>query len=111
MQIETKQEMIDICILAHLKRNDSYSYDILSSIASIITLSEINLYAILRRLEAKKLLTVYSQEYNKRLRRYYKITSEGSEIVDTFNNKWRGIATICNFINMEKPGNDKKRRR
>lgn len=109
MQIETKQEMIDICILAHLKKSDSYSYDILTSVSSIMKLSEIHLYSILRRLEAKKLLTTYSQEYNNRLRRYYKVTVEGSQIVDAFNNKWRGIVTICNFINQEK-STDKKRR-
>jgi PadR family transcriptional regulator PadR len=91
-----------------LKKSDAYSYDILTSVSSIITLSEINLYSILRRLEAKKLLTAYSQEYNNRLRRYYKITAEGAEKVDAFNNKWRGIVTICNFINQEKT--EKKRR-
>ena len=77
MDIQLKRGILDVCVLAVIRREDSYGYQIVKEIQPYIAISESTLYPILRRLEEAGQLTVRSVEHNGRLRKYYRITPAG----------------------------------
>ncbi len=98
MDIQLKRGLLEVCVLAAIKNEDSYGYRIIKDISSCIEMSESTLYPILRRLESAELLTVYSVEHNGRLRKYYHITDAGLSRLDAFRDEWREILTVYNFV-------------
>ena len=52
MDIQLKRGMLDVCVLAAIKNEDSYGYQIIRDLSSYVKLSESTLYTILKRLEA-----------------------------------------------------------
>ncbi|MBQ6702663.1 MAG: PadR family transcriptional regulator [Clostridia bacterium] len=101
MDIQLKRGLLDICVLAAIKDEESYGYKIIKDIKPYLEISESTLYPILRRLEVSELLTVRSAEHNGRLRKYYRITSEGLKRIEDFKNEWSEIMAIYRFINKE----------
>ena len=51
MDIQLKRGMLDVCVLAAIKDEDSYGYQIIKDMKPYVTISESTLYPILRRLE------------------------------------------------------------
>ena len=98
MDIQLKRGLLDVCVLAAIKDQDSYGYQIVKDIKPHVEISESTLYPILRRLEAAKMLTVYSAEHNSRLRKYYRITDEGLKRIEAFKNDWKEIISIYKFV-------------
>ena len=82
MDIQLKRGLLDVCVLAAIKQEDSYGYKIIKDMKPYVELSESTLYPILRRLEAAQLLSVHSAEHNGRLRKYYHITEQGQSRVE-----------------------------
>ena len=101
MDIQLKRGLLDVCVLGAIKDNDSYGYQIIKDISPFIDISESTLYPILRRLEASELLTVRSEEYNGRLRKYYHITSSGLKRIEGFLDEWKEIMSIYRFVTKE----------
>ncbi len=98
MDIQMKRGLLEICVLKAIKNEDSYGYKIIKDISPCIEISESTLYPILRRLEAGGMLTVHSEEYNGRLRKYYHITASGKARLDDFRREWREIMQIYKFV-------------
>ena len=98
MDIQMKRGLLDICVLAAIKDEDSYGYQIIKDIKPFIEISESTLYPILRRLEAAELLTVRTAEHNGRLRKYYHITNAGLGRIEDFKNEWKEIMSIYKFV-------------
>ena len=98
MDIQLKRGLLDVCVLAAIKNEDSYGYQIIRDIKPYVTISESTLYPILRRLESAELLTVRSAEHNGRLRKYYHITPAGLARIDEFLEEWIEIMSIYQFI-------------
>ena len=98
MDIQMKRGLLDVCVLAAIKNEDSYGYQIIKDIKPYVEISESTLYPILRRLEAAKLLTVRSVEHNGRLRKYYHITPSGLKRIAEFQNEWSEVMAIYQFI-------------
>ena len=48
MDIQMKKGLLDVCVLALLKRGDSYGYQIVSELSVVIEVSESTLYPILK---------------------------------------------------------------
>ena len=101
MDIQMKRGLLDICVLAAIKNEDSYGYQIIKDLKPYVELSESTLYPILRRLESAELLTVRSAEHNGRLRKYYGITNSGIQRIEDFKNEWKEIVSIYKFITKE----------
>ncbi len=101
MDIQLKRGLLDVCVLAAIKNEDSYGYQIIKDIGPYVTISESTLYPILRRLEAAELLTARSVEYNGRLRKYYRITPAGRERLKAFEEEWKEIMSIYQFVARE----------
>lgn len=99
MNIQLKKGLLEICILAVLKKGDSYGYQIIKDISECIEISESTLYPILKRLEVNGYNETYSIEHNSRLRKYYHITPSGKKhIEDFFLYDWKKIMDIYFFI-------------
>ncbi len=98
MDIQLKRGLLDVCVLAAIKDEDSYGYQIIKDMKPYVEISESTLYPILRRLEAAKMLTVRTAEHNGRLRKYYRITSEGLARIETFKAEWSELLSIYQFI-------------
>ena len=98
MDIQMKRGLLDVCVLAAIKNEDSYGYQIIKDIKPFIEISESTLYPILRRLEAAELLTVRTAEHNGRLRKYYHITNAGLGRIEDFKNEWKEIMSIYKFV-------------
>lgn len=101
MDIQLKRGLLDVCVLAAIKDEDSYGYKIIKDVSPFIQLSESTLYTILKRLESSGMLTVRSAEHDGRLRKYYHITSSGIQRIDDFREDWKEIMTVYNFVTKE----------
>ena len=98
MDIQLKRGLLEVCVLAAIKNEDSYGYQIIKDVKPYVELSESTLYPILRRLETADLLTVYSVPYNGRLRKYYRITPLGLQRIQDFKEDWNEILAIFNYV-------------
>lgn len=101
MEIQLKRGLLDVCVLAAIKNEDSYGYQIIKDISPYVEISESTLYPILRRLETSELLTVRSAEHNGRLRKYYHITQAGFDRIEAFKEEWKEIMMIYKFVTKE----------
>ena len=101
MDIQLKRGLLDVCVLAAIKDEDSYGYQIIKDMKPYVDISESTLYPILRRLEAAKMLTVRTAEHNGRLRKYYSITPLGLARIETFKEEWAELLSIYQFIAKE----------
>ena len=98
MDIQLKRGLLDACVLAAIKNDDSYGYQIIKDMKPYLELSESTLYTILKRLETAEMLTVRSQEHEGRLRKYYHITPKGLRRIEEFKDEWKEMMSIYSFI-------------
>ncbi len=106
MDIQLKRGLLDICVLAAIKDEESYGYKIIKDIKPYVEISESTLYPILRRLETAELLNARSAEHNGRLRKYYRITKQGLKRIDEFKEEWKEVMSIYQFVNKEAHNNE-----
>ena len=106
MDIQLKRGLLDVCVLAAIRGEDSYGYKIIKDMKPYMELSESTLYTILKRLEMSKMLTVRTVEHDGRLRKYYHITDEGLKRIDEFRNDWKEILSIYRFVTKEDTGDE-----
>ena len=102
MDAQLKRGVLDVCVLAAIKNEDSYGYKIIKDLKPILELSESTLYTILKRLEEGGMLLVRTTEFEGRLRKYYHITSKGHQRIEDFKNEWKEIMNIYSFIDKER---------
>ena len=101
MDIQMKRGLLDVCVLAAIKDEESYGYQIIKDVKPYVAISESTLYPILRRLESAELLTVRSAEHNGRLRKYYQITALGKRRLQEFKEEWQELLSIYQFVTKE----------
>ena len=101
MDIQLKRGLLDVCVLAAIKDEDSYGYKIIKDMKPYLELSESTLYTILKRLEAARMLTVRSAEHGGRLRKYYSITRDGLQRIAEFREDWQEMLAVYQFVTKE----------
>lgn len=101
MDMQLKRGMLDVCVLAAIKEEESYGYKMIKDMKPYIVLSESTLYTILKRLEGASMLTVRSAEHDGRLRKYYRITHAGLKRLHDFKEEWREMIRIYEFVSRE----------
>lgn len=104
MDIQLKRGLLDVCVLAAIRDEDSYGYKIIKDMQPYIKLSESTLYTILKRLEISEMLTVRTAEHGGRLRKYYHITDAGIRRIEEFKEDWKEILSIYRFVTKEDKG-------
>ncbi len=105
MDIQLKRGLLDVCVLAAMKNEDSYGYKIIKDMKPYIEMSESTLYTVLKRLELSELLTVRTAEHGGRLRKYYHITEAGRKRIEDFKDEWKEIMLIYQFVTKEEEKN------
>ena len=101
MDAQIKRGLLDVCVLAAIKDEDSYGYKIIKDMKPYVELSESTLYTILKRLENANMLTVRTAEHDGRLRKYYRITPAGQQRIEDFKEDWQQILSIYQFVTKE----------
>lgn len=98
MNVQIKKGIVEVCVLASLRREPSYGYKIINDISELIEISESTLYPILRRLEAQDMLRTFSKDFNGRVRKYYEITHLGEKRIRDFIDEWKDMERVYDFI-------------
>lgn len=98
MDNQLKRGLLDICVLAAIRSEDSYGYRIIKDLKPTIELSESTLYTILKRLETGGMLTVRTAEHGGRLRKYYRITDLGRRRIEEFRADWEEVMSVYQFV-------------
>lgn len=101
MDIQVKKGLLEYCVLAQLKKKESYGYQIIKDISPCIGISESTLYPILRRLETEKYVETFHVEHNHRIRRYYRITESGTQHLQHFIDERDELLRVIQFISGE----------
>ena len=98
MDIQLKRGLLDVCVLAAIKNEESYGYKIIKDMKPYLEMSESTLYTILKRLDSAQMLTVRSAEHDGRLRKYYRITDTGLARLEEFKTEWQQVVLIYRFV-------------
>ncbi|MBQ7446226.1 MAG: PadR family transcriptional regulator [Clostridia bacterium] len=98
MDAQLRRGLLDVCVLAAIKNEDSYGYKIIKDLKPVLELSESTLYTILKRLEEAKMLEVRSTEFDGRLRKYYHVTPSGVKRIGDFKEEWKELMGVYSFI-------------
>ena len=106
MDVQLKRGLLDVCVLAAMKDEESYGYKIIKDMKPYLELTESTLYTILKRLETANMLTVRTAEHGGRLRKYYRITGEGLRRIADFKEEWKEILSIYQFVTKEDGDNE-----
>ena len=105
MDIQLKRGLLDVCVLAAMRSEDSYGYKIIKDVRPYIELSESTLYTILKRLENAGMLSVRTAEHDGRLRKYYHITDLGRRRIEEFKTEWKEVVSIYQYV-IKEDGNE-----
>lgn len=98
MDVQRKKGILEVCVLAVLKKGPSYGYLMIRDLEHCIEISESTLYPILKRLEQNGSLKTYRQEYHGRWRKYYQLTGEGQNKIDRFLEEWDELKQMYQFV-------------
>lgn len=98
MDAQLKKGLLEVCVLAAIREEESYGYKIISDLAPYVEISESTLYPILRRLESSGAVTTRSEAYNGRLRKYFKIAPSGEAKIQEFIETMEQFKIISDFI-------------
>ncbi len=101
MDNQMKRGILDVCVLAAIKSEESYGYKIIKDMKPYLDMSESTLYTILKRLEAAHMLTVRTAEHGGRIRKYYRITQLGRKRIQDFKDEWQEMVAIYKFVAKE----------
>ena len=84
MNSQYKKGVLELCVLALLKKQDQYGYEISDRLSREIAIADGTVYPILRKLKGEGLVTTYLQEESGGPpRKYYSLTSLGRETYET----------------------------
>lgn len=98
MDRQLRKGLLEYCVLAVIRNEDSYGYKIIEDISPYIDVSESTLYPILRRLEVAGKVKSYNTEHNNRIRKYFRITEEGNEALKKFEKDRTTLLRVLDFI-------------
>src|ERR1700728_2761494 len=91
LRLELRRGCLTLAVLAQLRR-EHYGYTLRKELAAQgMEIDESTLYPLLRRLEAQGLLTSEWREEEKRNKRFYRLSAEGTAILTQLLAEWNGI--------------------
>ena len=104
MDAQLRKGLLELCVLAVLRKEDSYGYQIIKDVSDLIEISESTLYPVLKRLQKNELLETYDKEYMGRNRRYYHVTPKGEKALEEYRREWKKHKNMVDRILLEKGG-------
>lgn len=110
MNAQFKKGVLELCVLALLRRQDCYGFELVGQISNSIDMSEGTVYPLLKRLRDDGLLTTYLRESTEGPpRKYYRITESGRLRYAQMLEEWRAFCRAVDDIierEKEKENND-----
>lgn len=88
MPLPVNASLLDACVLAILRKEDTYGYRITHELTRAAGVSESTLYPVLRRLQKDGALTTYDVAISGRNRRYYHLSPYGERLLETYLAEW-----------------------
>lgn len=89
MNAQFKKGVLDLCVLALLKKGDAYGYELAEKISATVQIAEGTLYPLLRKLKEDGLCETYlSDESGGPPRKYYRLTEAGRRAETDLRREW-----------------------
>lgn len=104
MEINTSQILkgtLEACILQLIKNKAMYGYEITEQLSNygLDMVAQGTIYPLLLKLEKEHMVTSYLKESSSGPpRKYYSITKNGEEYINSFKNVWGNISTTITKI-------------
>lgn len=90
MNVQFKKGVLELCVLALVKQQDRYGYELVQRISQQIEIAEGTVYPLLRRLTQEQFFQTYLQESAEGPpRKYYRLTTKGREYLETLQAEWQ----------------------
>ncbi len=91
LRLELRRGCLVLAVLAAL-RSEQYGYTLRKVLEGQgLAIDESTLYPLLRRLEAQGLLVSEWREEDKRNKRFYRVSEEGSQVLEKLLHEWKSI--------------------
>lgn len=98
LRLELRRGCLVLAVLAQL-RAEHYGYTLRKALADEgLEMDESTLYPLLRRLETQGLLTSEWREEDKRNKRFYRLSSDGEQMLGQLLQEWHAINASINSI-------------
>ena len=98
LRLELRRGCLILAVLAEL-RTERYGYTLRKALADQgMEIDEGTLYPLLRRLENQGLLVSEWREEEKRNKRFYRLSTEGKQILKQLTAEWKSINASLNGI-------------
>ena len=98
---ELRRGVLEHCVLAVVRQNESYAYQIVRSLSDqggLVT-SEGTIYPLLSRLRRDGLVdTTWRESGSGPPRRYYRLTADGQRALDAFAGDWTRFTKAVNTL-------------
>ncbi|MCO7127993.1 PadR family transcriptional regulator [Sporolactobacillus shoreicorticis] len=103
MDTQMKKGILEMCILFRLKDESLYGYELMKSVRQVFPdVYEGSVYTILRRLKTAGYTCVTQKESaTGPTRKYYGITSQGSDYLRKSINEWRAVVQGVTQLGIE----------
>ncbi|HDR7799249.1 PadR family transcriptional regulator [Bacillus tropicus] len=93
MNVQFKKGVLELCVLALVKRKDCYGYELVQKISNKFLISEGSVYPLLRRLTKEGYFQTYLKESTEGPpRKYYQLTEQGETQLNLLVTEWRDFA-------------------
>lgn len=101
---QMRKGILELCILAILKRGECYPSEILETLRSTeLIVVEGTLYPLLTRLKNYELLSYrWEESTSGPPRKYYSLTEKGEEVLNDLKSSWLNLAESVNNLIKEK---------
>jgi len=98
LRLELRRGCLTLAVLVQLRR-EHYGYTLRKDLADHgLVIDESTLYPLLRRLESQGLLTSEWREEDKRNKRFYRLSSDGEQLLAQLLQEWQAINTAITKI-------------
>ncbi len=101
LRLELRRGCLSLAVLAQL-RTERYGYTLRKALADDgLEIDEGTLYPLLRRLESQGLLVSQWREEDKRNKRFYRLSPEGSQVLQQLLEEWQRMSDSLGKILQE----------
>ncbi len=99
MNVQFKKGVLELCVLALVKQQDRYGYELVQHISQQIEIAEGTVYPLLRRLTQEQYFQTYLQESDEGPpRKYYRLTDKGREYLLQLQTEWLAFVKGVNVL-------------
>lgn len=104
LRLELRRGCLVVAVLAAL-RSEQCGYTLRKTLAGHgLAIDESTLYPLLRRLESQGLLSSEWRQADKRNKRFYRLSSDGEQILNQLLTEWRSIDSSLHAV-LKEQGN------